>query len=339
MTDTRLSISVFARRTGLTPSALRFYGDSGLLPPAEVDPSTGYRLYDTAQIARGDLVRRLRAIDLPLGDVRRVLETGPDEAAAVIDAHLATVRDGAGAAERLGAEIKAGLGAAEDVPLARLRGPVLAAAIDAVATATGSDPQVPILSGLSVEVTGSGVTLTASDRYRLTTRTLAGPTDREWSGVVDGDALRLVAPAVRRDHDVEVRLAGRSLRIGASVCPLLDGDFPDYRTMLDRLPAVATRVVARARDLVAALESQSAQELSFTASAGVVTVGEHAVAADVEGPDWASIFDATMLYPALATAVGPDVMLDLRLGPAPVTVRSADDGALTTLVMPLAPAR
>ncbi|MFF3735417.1 MerR family DNA-binding transcriptional regulator, partial [Streptomyces sp. NPDC002476] len=38
-----MPIGVFAQRSGLTPSALRFYADSGLLPPAEVDPVTGYR--------------------------------------------------------------------------------------------------------------------------------------------------------------------------------------------------------------------------------------------------------------------------------------------------------
>jgi hypothetical protein len=35
----------FARRSGLTSSALRFYADSGLLRPAEVDPASGYRYY------------------------------------------------------------------------------------------------------------------------------------------------------------------------------------------------------------------------------------------------------------------------------------------------------
>jgi hypothetical protein len=36
-----MPIGLFARRTGLTASALRFYADCGLLVPAEVDPVTG----------------------------------------------------------------------------------------------------------------------------------------------------------------------------------------------------------------------------------------------------------------------------------------------------------
>ncbi|WP_222634880.1 MULTISPECIES: MerR family transcriptional regulator [unclassified Rhodococcus (in: high G+C Gram-positive bacteria)] len=42
MTDTELmTIGVFANTTGLTPGALRFYADSGVLTPAEVDEFSG----------------------------------------------------------------------------------------------------------------------------------------------------------------------------------------------------------------------------------------------------------------------------------------------------------
>src|SRR5262245_50183248 len=40
-----LTISEFGRRTGLSHKALRLYDVSGLLPPAQVDPANGYRLY------------------------------------------------------------------------------------------------------------------------------------------------------------------------------------------------------------------------------------------------------------------------------------------------------
>ncbi|MDR2280128.1 MAG: MerR family DNA-binding transcriptional regulator, partial [Gordonia sp. (in: high G+C Gram-positive bacteria)] len=46
MDDSELmAIGAFARRTGLTASALRFYADAGLLVPAWTDPSSGYRFY------------------------------------------------------------------------------------------------------------------------------------------------------------------------------------------------------------------------------------------------------------------------------------------------------
>ena len=91
MTDTLLAISAFGRRVGLTPSALRFYDDCGLLRPAEVDDQNGYRYYSPDQEPRAVLLRDLREIDLPLAEVRVVLDEGPTEGVAVVRAHLRTV--------------------------------------------------------------------------------------------------------------------------------------------------------------------------------------------------------------------------------------------------------
>ncbi|MBD8704580.1 MerR family transcriptional regulator [Frigoribacterium sp. CFBP 13712] len=49
--------------TGLTPKALRLYGERGILSPTRVDPATAYRAYDRAQVRHGislDLLRRAR---------------------------------------------------------------------------------------------------------------------------------------------------------------------------------------------------------------------------------------------------------------------------------------
>ena len=62
----RLSIGEFARVSGLTPKALRLYDELGLLPPADVDPRSGYRSYDPAQLGRARLVAWLRGLGMPL---------------------------------------------------------------------------------------------------------------------------------------------------------------------------------------------------------------------------------------------------------------------------------
>jgi hypothetical protein len=41
-----MSISTFAQRSRLSPTALRLYDEMGLLPPARVDAVTGYRFYE-----------------------------------------------------------------------------------------------------------------------------------------------------------------------------------------------------------------------------------------------------------------------------------------------------
>jgi len=45
-----LTIGQFARACGLTAKALRHYDATGLLPPAFVDPGTGYRRYSEDQV-------------------------------------------------------------------------------------------------------------------------------------------------------------------------------------------------------------------------------------------------------------------------------------------------
>ncbi len=48
--DDLLNIGAFAAATGLTIPALRHYDEIGLLKPAQIDPSTGYRRYRQDQV-------------------------------------------------------------------------------------------------------------------------------------------------------------------------------------------------------------------------------------------------------------------------------------------------
>jgi DNA-binding transcriptional MerR regulator len=91
--DESLSIGRLARLTGLSVKALRHYGEIGLLPPAEVDTSSGYRRYAPAQVERGRLIRRLRDLDVPLPAVRTILAAGDRaEVARLLAAYRGTVQ-------------------------------------------------------------------------------------------------------------------------------------------------------------------------------------------------------------------------------------------------------
>jgi DNA-binding transcriptional MerR regulator len=72
--DELLSIGEFARRTRLTPKALRIYDRHGLLTPALTDDATGYRRYGTRQIRTGQLIGLLRGADVSLADIQLVLD-------------------------------------------------------------------------------------------------------------------------------------------------------------------------------------------------------------------------------------------------------------------------
>ena len=86
-----LPIGAFARSARLSPKALRLYDELGLLPPAFVDPASGYRFYDPAQLERARLVAWLRRLGMPLARIRVVCELAPAQAAREVAAYWAQV--------------------------------------------------------------------------------------------------------------------------------------------------------------------------------------------------------------------------------------------------------
>ncbi|GGR42797.1 protein phosphatase [Nocardioides luteus] len=82
-----VNIGDFARKTGLTPKALRLYDDLGLLPPAEVDAHSGYRRYAPDQVERARLVAALRLVGMPLARIREVAEMPAALAAVELEAY------------------------------------------------------------------------------------------------------------------------------------------------------------------------------------------------------------------------------------------------------------
>ena len=70
--DGLFGVGALARRTGLTPKAVRHYDRIGLLRPAVVD-AAGYRWYSAEQVVTARRVAMLRAVDLPIDEVRRCL--------------------------------------------------------------------------------------------------------------------------------------------------------------------------------------------------------------------------------------------------------------------------
>jgi DNA-binding transcriptional MerR regulator len=67
-----ISSGEFARRTRLSPKALRIYQRVGLLRPVAVEPN-GYRRYDPAQVPTGRLIAMLRGADVSLAEIGLLL--------------------------------------------------------------------------------------------------------------------------------------------------------------------------------------------------------------------------------------------------------------------------
>jgi DNA-binding transcriptional MerR regulator len=81
----RLSIGDFSRQSRLSQKALRLYDELGLLVPAYVDPGNGYRFYEVNQLDRARFISSLRRVEVPLAEIRVILELERVEAAARIE--------------------------------------------------------------------------------------------------------------------------------------------------------------------------------------------------------------------------------------------------------------
>jgi DNA-binding transcriptional MerR regulator len=84
---------VFSTATQISIKALRLYHEQGLLIPAAIDPSTGYRSYRISQIADAQVIRRLRDLDMPLASVTEIVRArDPEVTRRIIGQHEQALR-------------------------------------------------------------------------------------------------------------------------------------------------------------------------------------------------------------------------------------------------------
>lgn len=256
-------IGQLARESGLTISALRFYDSAGVLLPARVDPHSNYRWYSDDQVLTARLVARLRRVGMPLADIARVVEHRQDRAVvdAILQAHLMRLEDGLADARR---ELSAAVSLLDmarleqESPMTSTRVSTTAGelrkALGAVRYAVGTDPAIPMLTGVYLDVDEASVRFVATDRHRLSVATVPG-------AEVVGPPVGVVVPLdlldgalavdTASDSPVVVGLDGDQVTLdlaGSSVRgQRLTGDFPPYRRVLRS--AAAHRVTADAATL------------------------------------------------------------------------------------------
>ena len=81
-------IGRFSKMTRLSVKALRLYDEIGLLRPAWVDDSSGYRYYEPGQANRAEAIRILRSVDMPLEEISEILDfEDPSEAKVALKRH------------------------------------------------------------------------------------------------------------------------------------------------------------------------------------------------------------------------------------------------------------
>ncbi|WP_424809720.1 hypothetical protein [Rhodococcus sp. 27YEA15] len=280
---------------------------------------------------------------MPLHTVAAVLAGDVDDATRLLDEHVRDLEQRARDAALVAETVKMAFGRSGSGVV--VSAAELADAIAQVFPAAAQGGEFPVLRGIFVEATQNSLVLTATDRYRLTTRTLVdvGGGGGDWSRVVDAAELAAALSSVRRDEDIRVSASVAEFRLDGGGVDLrftaLDDVFPDYRSMLGSLRPVSTRAVLSREALLQVLnDAGSTAVRCWFGSGGLTsTIGgdDLLVPATVEGTDVTLTFDPATLRPAVEGAVGPEIMVDISGPDQPVVIRSAGAGDLTTLVMPV----
>ena len=118
MTDGLLPIGMFSRASLLSIKTLRAYHEAGILVPAQVDRFTGYRMYTADQLADAAIVRRLRSLDLPLDQVRQVIQArDPNFTREILANHQIAMQARLAETERIVAELQSGAAPVTHTPV------------------------------------------------------------------------------------------------------------------------------------------------------------------------------------------------------------------------------
>lgn len=333
-----LSIGEFARRSNLSISALRFYGDCGVLLPVRTDSATGYRYYSEDQLHHAELIRQLRSLEMPIVEIQSFLNADLAAAEAHLDQHWNRLRRRLERNRRALSAVHSLLRSKElEMSVTTsIEGSQLASAVRQVLPAAGPlGPERRYPAAVLIAVREDGLRLAATDGHRLAIRDLPARTEEPGSTVISVEDAERLASVVEAAGQVALTAGdalsfqanGEIVRMGAA-----SDHYPDYEAILSRC-GTATLLV-KTDDFAARLaESNQLMVLSLTErktlANGVPFSGRY------EGNDLRIGFNPAYLAEAIAAGIGPDAILHLGGPLDPVVIRSADDGTLTWLVMPM----
>lgn len=329
-----LTIGAFARAVGLAPSALRYYDECGLLRPAEVDESTGYRYYTPELARRAKAVAQMRDAAVSIATMRTALDGTTEERRRVLQEVLAEQE--ALAARRTAAlsELLAeGPGGRADVTLT-VDGPALAAAIRQVRAAADTDSRSP-LAGVLLDVTTGAIDVVATNRYWMAVRTLpVSPADDVRVALSLPDAVQLCDVLARHDR-ATVDVSSEYVEVAAQQFRVRDVAYPAHRMVLAGIPPATSRVVLSRAELVAAIEAVGRATFDMDVTPDGVRIGERDVAGIVDIPGASLRLGSALVRRTVECAVGPEVALRLPSEVGPVRVTSPYQSDFLALLMPI----
>jgi DNA polymerase-3 subunit beta len=243
---------------------------------------------------------------------------------------------------------------------------VFSHAVAQAVTAAGRDDMLPVLTGVRIEIDGAGISLLATDRFRLSHRELSWSPrtpDESVAALVPAKVLADTAKSLTAGSEVTIALsasgAGEGIIGFEGAAPggvrrtttrLLDGEFPKVRSLFpaehQTLATVDKAALVESVKRVALVaERNTAVQLAF--SDGVLTLdagsGDEAQASEsieatIDGADITTGFNPQFLLDGLTAIEQPVVELAFTEASKPVVMSGSgeDDtaGSFRYLLMP-----
>jgi len=352
-----LTISMFARAVGLSPSALRQYDESGLIAPAAVEERTGYRYYRLDQQQRAIWIRRLRDAGLRLERIESVLEGDSADAEVILDDWLADAEERSASIAVLVNDLKSSLRAhlarnPQQRTSARFDAAVLSAALRQLAPVTETSVKDAGLDGVLIEVRSDSVGVISTDRYVLLARmdvpaAVEGPPVRvhlSTSAVIgwlrDRQRVELIVevPVGRDGQHREARAWFRDRQGEEIALPQETDRFPDAHQIIDAIESPHGRV-RFARDEVLRLAAEHDSHgilLACEERSGHLARGDRVISGHGTGTfPSLELSDSAVLRVAQA-AVGDELTCDVSGPGQPLVWRAPSQPDFVALMMPRA---
>ncbi|ORT55839.1 MULTISPECIES: DNA polymerase III subunit beta [unclassified Frankia] len=247
-----------------------------------------------------------------------------------------------------------------------------ASAVGQVAPAAGRDETMPVLTAVRMEISGRGLALVATDRYRLAVRGIPWqPTvDDPWAlAHVPAKVLAEVARTPTSASRIVIGLdlddpSGARLGLAAggrqTIVRLIEGTFPNYRKLLPEAAALVvtaqTAALAAAVRRVAVVATRTGPlRFTFTHNQVVAEAGDgggaqasETIPVEYAGPELSVLFNPSYLLDGLGAVeddqatIGfvDDDPVEAAAKPAVLTGKDSgrgavDEGAYRYLLMPI----
>jgi DNA polymerase-3 subunit beta len=230
----------------------------------------------------------------------------------------------------------------------------LAAALRQVIPAASRDDARPILTGVLLASTPTGIRLVATDSYRLAVRDLEGVGMLgEGQKVLVGARGLNEVQRVFSSGTIEVTLGEREVRFASEsrsvTTRLIEGEFPNYEQLIpsgypNRLnvnrseleeAARLMQIVGEGREGTPVRLAMSAAGLELSATAQERADAAEAIDAKFEGSDVTVAFNPQFLLDGLSAIEGDEAVLETMDPLKPATLRGADHQEFLYLLMPV----